>query len=402
MKVYLDNGATTAVDKEVLKAMIPYFTKEYGNASSLHYAGTDAQKALTDARKKFAEYINASAEEIIFTSGGTESDNLAIQGVIQSIKSKDEGKIHIITSTIEHPAVLNTCKIAESWGVEVTYVSVDNEGVIKLDELKSSIKPYTKLITIMHANNEIGTVQPIKEIGEIAREHKILFHTDAVQSLTKEKIDVKDINVDMISFSAHKIHGPKGVGALYVKKGTSIKPIVFGGSQEFKKRPGTENVSGIIGFVKALEVNTEEDIKRMSMLRDKLINGLLKISHSMLNGPKTKRLCNNANVGFEFIEGEGILMHLSERGICVSTGSACSSKSLEPSHVLAAIGLRHEVIHGALRFTLSKYTTEKEIDYTIKSVTAVVKKLRKFSPLKEGVVYTAMDEDDHCEVPPEE
>jgi cysteine desulfurase len=394
MKVYLDNSATTMTDKNVVKSMIPFFTKNYGNASSLHYAGNDAQKALSSARKKIAEYINANPDEIIFTSGGTESDNLALSGVVQSLRSSGEEKIHIITSNIEHPAVLNTCKALEGWGVEVTYIDVNEEGIINLEQLKSSIRPHTKLISIMHANNEIGTLQPIKEIGEIAKEHNILFHTDAVQTLTKVKIDVKEINVDLISFSAHKIHGPKGVGALYIKKKTPIKSITYGGSHEFRKRPGTENISGIVGFAVALDVNKQEDIEKMTKLRDRLIDGLEKIPKSKLNGSREKRLCNNVNVGFEFIEGEGILMHLSEKGICVSTGSACSSASLEPSHVLRAIKLRHEIIHGAIRFTLSKYTTEKEIDYTIKTVTGIVKKLRKFSALKEGKKYDIIEYED--------
>jgi cysteine desulfurase len=395
MKIYLDNGATTMTDKEVVKAMLPYFTKNYGNASSLHYVGSDAQKALSTARKKFAEYINALPEEIIFTSGGTESDNIALQGVVKYCKANDENQIHIITSNIEHPAILNTCKALESEGVEVTYLDVDEEGIINLDQLKASIKPYTKLISIMHANNEIGTIQPIKEIGEIAKEHKILFHTDAVQTLTKVKIDVQEFNADMISFSAHKIHGPKGVGALYVKKKTAVKAITYGGSHEYKKRPGTENISGIVGFVKALEISKHEDIEKMTKLRDRLIDGLIKIPKSKLNGSREHRLCNNVNVGFEFIEGEGILMHLSDKGICVSTGSACSSASLEPSHVLRAIKLRHEIIHGAIRFTLSKYTTEKEIDYTIKIVGKIVKKLRKFSALHEGKKYDVIEYEDH-------
>ncbi len=395
MKIYLDNGATTMTDKAVVKAMLPYFTKDYGNASSLHYAGSDAQKALSEARKKFAEYINALPEEIIFTSGGTESDNIALMGVVKYCKANDEKQIHIITSSIEHPAILNTCKILEGEGVEVTYLDVDEDGLIDLNQLKSSIKPYTKLISIMHANNEIGTIQPIKEIGEIAKEHKILFHSDAVQTLTKVKIDVQTINVDLISFSAHKIHGPKGVGVLYVKKRTPIKAITYGGSHEYKKRPGTENIPGIVGFVKALEISKHEDVEKMTRLRDKLIDGLTKIPKSKLNGSREHRLCNNANVGFEFIEGEGILMHLSDKGICVSTGSACSSNSLEPSHVLRAIKLRHEIIHGAIRFTLSKYTTEKEIDYTIKTVASIVKKLRKFSALHEGKKYDIIEYDDH-------
>jgi cysteine desulfurase len=397
MKTYLDNGATTKVDPKVLKAMIPYFKETYGNASSIHIMGLDAKKALEDARKIIASTINALPEEIIFTSGGTESDNLAIFGVINKYRIDNPGeKIHVITSQIEHPAVLNSCKALEKEGIEVSYISVDEEGTVKVDELKNSIKPYTRLITIMHANNEIGTIQPIEDIAKIVQEHNIIFHSDAVQSFTKVKIDVKAIGLDMMTFSAHKIHGPKGIGALYVKKGTSLKPIMYGGAHEFKKRPGTENVAGAIGFAAAAKMIKDSDIKKMTRLRNRLAKGLLKIPNSRLNGSKKNRLCNNANIGFEFIEGEGLMMHLSDKGICVSTGSACSSASLEPSHVLAAIGLRHEIIHGTLRFTLSKYTTAKEIDFTIESVKEIVAKLREFSPLREGVKYTIKgDEQDH-------
>ncbi|MGV8171119.1 MAG: cysteine desulfurase family protein [Candidatus Woesearchaeota archaeon] len=400
MKVYLDNGATTCMDKKVVKAMLPYFTQEYGNASSIHIMGLDAKKALESARKDIASIINALPEEIIFTSGGTESDNMAITGVINKFRDDNPGeKIHIITSQIEHPAVLNTCKTLEKYGIEISYIGVDEEGTIRIDELRNSIKPHTRLITIMHANNEIGTIQPIEEIAKIAQEHKILFHSDAVQSFTKLKIDVKALGIDMMTFSAHKIHGPKGIGALYVKKGTLLKPIMYGGAHEFKKRPGTENVAGAVGFATAAKLVKESDIKKMSRLRKRLVNGLLKISHSKLNGSKKNGLCNNANVGFEFIEGEGLMMHLSDKGICVSTGSACSSNSLEPSHVLAATGLKHEIIHGTLRFTLSKYTTTKEIDYTIESVKEIVEKLREFSPLREGVKYTIKgDEEDHHDI----
>jgi cysteine desulfurase len=396
LKAYLDNGATTKLDQKVLKAMIPYYKENYGNASSIHIAGLDAKKALETARKEIASIINALPEEIIFTSGGTESDNLAILGTINKFKEQNPGeKIHIITSQIEHPAVLNTCKALEKEGIEVSYISVDDEGTVKLDELKNSIKSYTKLITIMHANNEIGTIQPIEEIAKISQEHKILFHSDAVQSFTKVKIDVKALGIDLMTFSAHKIHGPKGIGALYIKKSTPLKPLMYGGAHEFKKRPGTENVAGAIGFATAAKLVKESDIKKMTRLRKRLIKGLLKIPNSKLNGSKKHGLCNNANVGFEFIEGEGLMMHLSDKGICVSTGSACSSNSLEPSHVLSAIGLRHEIVHGTLRFTLSRYTTVKEIDYTIHAVQEVVGKLREFSPLREGVKYTIIEGDDH-------
>ncbi|MGV8141759.1 MAG: cysteine desulfurase family protein [Candidatus Woesearchaeota archaeon] len=401
MKAYLDNGATTKVDPKVLKAMIPYFKEHYGNASSIHVMGLDAKKALEIARKDIASIINALPEEIIFTSGGTESDNLAIYGVLNKFRTDNPGeKAHIITSQIEHPAVLNTCKALEKDGVEVSYISVDEDGMIKIDELKNNIRPHTKLITIMHANNEVGTIQPIEEIARIAQEHKIIFHSDAVQSFTKIKIDVKALGIDLMTFSAHKIHGPKGIGALYVKKGTPLRPMMFGGAHEFKKRPGTENVAGAVGFAAAAKLVKDSDIKKMIRLKKRLVKGLLKIEHSKLNGSMKNGLCNNANVGFAFVEGEGLMMHLSDKGICVSTGSACSSNSLEPSHVLSAMGLRHEIIHGTIRFTLSKYTTVEEIDHTIQAVQEIVVKLREFSPLREGVKYTIIDdgEDHHHDI----
>ncbi len=407
MKIYLDNGSTTKTDKEVVKAMIPYMTKEYGNASSLHSLGQKAKEALEVSRKTIATYINAEPEEIIFTSGGTESDNIAIKGVVEYFKAVNKSneskeKIHIITSKIEHPAVLNVCKQLEKENVEVTYLDVDSEGIINLAQLSASIKPNTKLISIMHVNNEIGTIQPIEDIGKIAKEKNIVFHSDAVQSLTKLKLDAKSINVDLLSFSAHKIHGPKGIGALFIKKGTPLNVLYQGGSHEFKKRPGTENIPAIVGFAKAVEIAKDTDIEKISKLREYFIDELLKIPSTKLNGSREKRVCNNINVGFSFIEGEGLLMLLNEKGIFVSTGSACSSKSLEPSHVLSSLGLKHEIIHGSIRFTLSKYTTQKEIDYTIKQVKKAVKKLRKFSPLKEGVEYNAVDENynehDVCDV----
>lgn len=405
MKIYLDNGSTTKVDKDVVKAMIPYMTKEYGNASSLHSLGQKAKEALENSRKTIAKYINAEPEEIIFTSGGTESDNIAIKGVIEYFKGVNKSnnsneKIHIITSKIEHPAVLNVCKQLEKENVELTYLDVDSEGIINLAQLSASIKPNTKLISIMHVNNEIGTIQPVEEIGRIAKEKNIIFHTDAVQSLTKLKIDVKSFNVDLMSFSAHKIHGPKGIGVLFVKKGTPLNALYRGGSHEFKKRPGTENIPAIAGLAKAIEITKESEIEKITKLRDYFIDELLKIPSTKLNGSKEKRVCNNVNVGFAFIEGEGLLMILNEKGIAVSTGSACSSSSLEPSHVLSSLGLKHEIIHGSIRFTLSKYTTQKEIDYTIKQVKKAVKKLRKFSPLKEGVEYNVVDDKEHdvCDV----
>jgi cysteine desulfurase len=378
MKAYLDNGATTRTDPLVVEAMLPYFGEKYGNASSLHSFGREAKQALEEARATIAKKINGLPEEIIFTSGGTESDNLAIKGI--AFAHKDKGN-HIITSKIEHPAVLSTCASLEKDGFKVTYIDVDKEGFVKLENLEKAITPKTILITIMHANNEIGTVQPIDKIGEICKKHKIFFHTDAVQSFTKVPIDVKKINVDLISISGHKIHGPKGVGALFVKKGTKLKKLNEGGSHELKLRAGTENVSGIVGFSKAATLTDEKTLAHMAKLRDKMINELLKIPHTQLNGPREMRLCNNVNISFHYIEGESMLMTLDDKGIAVSTGSACSSQSLEPSHVLLAIGLTPVVAHGSIRFTLSKFTTEEEIDYTISAVKEAVNRFREFSPL---------------------
>lgn len=375
MNVYLDNGATTMVAKEVMVAMQPYFTIKYGNASSLHSFGQEAKEAIEKARKIIAKSINASPEEIIFTSGGTESDNLAIKGVAKANNGK-----HIITSSIEHPAVMKACKTLEEEDYKITYLKVDREGFINLKELENAITKDTILVSIMHANNEIGTIQDVKKIGEICNKHGVYFHTDAVQGYTKIPIDVKEMNIDLMSVSSHKIHGPKGVGALYVKKGTKIKRQNDGGEHEFGLRAGTENVTGIVGFGKAIEITKTDDMKR---LRDKLIKGVLEnIPDCFLNGPRNKRLCNNVNISFRYVEGESILMHLNEKGIAVSTGSACASHSLEPSHVLKAIGLKPEDAHGSIRFTLSRYTTENEIDYTIKCLKEIIKKLREISPFK--------------------
>ena len=374
----MDNAATTQVALEVAKAMQTYFTKVYGNASSLHTFGRDAKDALEHSREVIAKKINALPEEIIFTSGGTESDNLAIRGIAYNF-----GKGHIITSKIEHPAVLGMCNKLEKEGFKITYLNVDKEGFVDLEQLKRSITKDTILVSIMHANNEIGTIQDIEAIGRICKEKNIIFHTDAVQSFTKVPIDVKKVNVDLISMSSHKIHGPKGVGALFIRNDLKrkIKKQSFGGHQEFDLRAGTENIPGIVGFAKAVEISKEKDIKNMIKLRDKLINGLLEIKNTQLNGSKGRRLCNNVNISFNFIEGESILLQLDMKGIAVSTGSACSSQSLQPSHVLMAIGLKHEVAHGTIRFTLSRYNTEKEIDYTIKAVKKIVENLRKMSPL---------------------
>lgn len=373
--IYLDHAATTHVREEVLQAMKPFFDKKYGNASSLHSLGQEAKQALEDARKIIAKTINAEPEEMVFTSGGTESDNLAIKGVV-------EAGDHIITSAIEHPAVLETCRSLEK--CKVDYISVSKEGFVDIDELKQKITEKTKIVSIMHANNEIGTIQPIAEIGKICREKNILFHTDAVQTFGKVPIDIKRMNIDLLSASSHKTYGPKGVGFLYVRKGVKIKPILHGGGHEFKLRSGTENIAGIVGFAKAAELavkDMEKNKKHIESLRDRLINNILKIPNTRLNGSKENRLAGNVNVSFDFIEGEALVLLLNEKGIAASTGSACSTKTLKPSHVLLAIGLKPEQAHGSLRLTLGYENTEKEIDHVLEILPDVVKKLRKISPL---------------------
>lgn len=374
--IYLDNGATTKVAEEVASEISKYFTESYGNASSNHLFGELACEGLERARIKIAKALNAEPDEIIFTSGGTESDNLAIRGLAEA--NKDKGN-HIITSAIEHPAVLNTCRYLERNGFEVTYLPVDEYGFIDMDELRDAIRDTTILVTIMTANNEIGTIASITEIGEICRQKNVNFHTDSVQAFTKVPIDVKKQNIDLASLSAHKIHGPKGIGALFIKKGTKISPIQFGGSQEHKLRPGTENVAGIVGFAKAVEIAQidSDGIQRISELRDKLIEAILQIEGTRLNGHPTKRLCINANISFTGIEGERLLYELNKKGICASTGSACSAKSSKPSHVLTAIGIDNEQYPASIRFTLSRYTTEDEIDYAIETVREIVQKLRQ-------------------------
>lgn len=377
MKVYLDNGATTQVAKEVAKSMQMMLTKKFGNPNSLHSFGEEAKKEMEKAREIIAKKINAEPNEIIFTSGGTESDNLAIKGLAYEKK-----KGHIITSRIEHPAVLETCKELEKEGFKVTYLGVDKEGFIDLKKLGEAVTPETILVTVMHANNEIGTIQDLEKIGNLCKEKNICFHTDAVQSFTKVKIDVKRMNIDILSLSAHKIHGPKGIGALFVRKGIKLKPLFAGGGQERKLRSGTENTAGIVGFGKAVELIEEQDVENMERLRDMLIEGIEKnIPDVILNGPRGERLANNVNISFKYIEGESILYHLNDKGVAVSTGSACSSHSLEPSYVLISIGLKPEISHGSIRFTLSKYTTKEEIEYTIKIVKEVVENLRRISPL---------------------
>ena len=380
MKIYLDNAATTKTSPEVVEAMKPFFIEIYGNASSIHSFGESAKEALENAREKIAKIINADPDEIIFTSGGTESNNLAIKGVARALKSKGN---HIITSAVEHHAVLHACQALEKEGFAVTYVGVDKDGFVKLDDLKKAIRKETILATIMHANNEIGTIQQIDKIGKICKEKNVLFHSDIVQSFAKVQIDVKKINIDIASISAHKFHGPKGIGALYIRKGTKLQRLFDGGAQELGIRPGTENVAGAVGFAKAAELVAQKDIEKMAKLRDRLISELLKIPGTRLNGSRENRLCNNANISFEYIEGEALLLSLDDKGIAVSTGSACTSHKLEPSHVLLSLGLKPEQSHGSIRFSLSKYTTEEEIDYTIKAVNEVVEKLRAMSPFKQ-------------------
>ena len=385
--IYLDNSATTKTDEEVLKAMLPYFSENYGNPSSIYKIGRENKKAVEEAREKVAKVLNCEPNEIYFTAGGSESDNTAIRGIAYSYKNKGN---HIITSKIEHPAVLETCKQLEKEGFEVTYVGVDENGIIRLDELENSIKPTTTLITIMFANNEIGTIQPVKEIGEIAKKNNIAFHTDAVQAVGSERIDVKEMNIDSLSLSAHKFYGPKGVGALYVRKGIKFDKFINGGHQERNKRAGTENVPGIVGLGKAIELaydSLEEHNKKIKELRDYYVERVKeKIPYIKINGDMQKRLVGNSNISFRFIEGEGLLLNLDLKGICASSGSACTSGSLDPSHVLLAIGLPHEIAHGSLRVSIGKYNTKEEIDYTVESLVEIVGRLREMSPLWEKFI----------------
>ena len=385
--IYLDNAATTKVHPEVLATMLPFFTEDYGNPSAFYSFAGGASKAVTKARETIADFIGAKSEEIYFTAGGTESDNWAIKATADAYKNK--GK-HIITSAIEHHAVLHTCQWLEKQGFEVTYVGVDENGVIKLDELEAAIRPDTILITVMAANNEIGTIQPLKEIGAIAKKHGVLFHTDAVQAFAHVPLNVDEMNIDMLSASGHKIEGPKGVGILYIRKGVKILSFNHGGAQERRRRAGTHNVPGIVGMGKAVELaaaKMEEDAVAIAQLRDYLAERVLtEIPYSRLNGHKTDRLPNNANFCFRFIEGEGMLILLDQAGICGSSGSACTSGSLDPSHVLLAIGLPHEIAHGSLRLTLSRETTKEDIDYTVEELKRIIERLRSMSPLYEDFV----------------
>lgn len=380
--VYLDNAGTTKVCDKALQAMLPFFDEVYGNASSLHTAGQIAKEHLENSRNAIAKCLNANANEIYFTSGGSESDNWAITNACRI--GARRGKKHIISSAFEHHAVLHTLKEMERQGYSVTYLPVYNNGIVKIEDLKNAITEDTFLVTIMFANNEIGTIQPIKEIGKICKENGIIFHTDAVQAVGHIKIDVEDLNIDMLSLSAHKFHGPKGIGALYIKKTTPVYNLIFGGAQERNKRAGTENLAGVVGMATALEEacqEMEQTANRELELRDKLFKELSKIPHSKINGDLQSRLPNNFNMSFEGIEGEALLLLLDDKGICASSGSACTSGSLDPSHVLLSIGLIHEIAHGSLRLTLSKYTTEEEIDYVIKEVPKVVETLRNMSPI---------------------
>lgn len=383
-EIYLDNAATTKTDPKVVKAMVPYFITKYGNASSLHKLGTEAKNALEDSRKTIAKYINAKPEEIIFTSGGTESNNLTVKGLALEKKSG-----HIITTKIEHDCVMNACKWLETLGFKVTYLNVDGEGFINLKELEDSIQHNTILVSIIHANNEIGTIQNIEEIGKICKKHDISLHIDAAQSFTKVPIDVKKQNLSFVTLNAHKIHGPKGVGALYIRKGIKITPLSHGGGHELNLRSGTENISGIVGFAKAVKISSSSNVKQMKKLRNYLIKEIMeKIPNVKLNGPTgDKRLCNNINFSFQGIEGEAIGALLNANGIASSTGSACSSKSLEPSHVLLAIGLIPEQAHGSLRLTISKYTTKQELDFAINKLVSAVKRLRMMSPLMDKLKF---------------
>lgn len=380
--VYLDYSATTPVKEEVLKEMIPYFTEKFGNPSSLYDKGLEAKAAVDHAREQLAALINADPKEIYFTAGGTEADNWSLMGVADKLKDKGN---HIITTKIEHHAILHSCEFLEKHGYEVTYLGIDKNGRINLEELENAITDKTILISVMMVNNEIGTVQPIKEIGKIAKAHKIIFHTDAVQALGNVPIDVKDMGIDLMSMSSHKIYGPKGEGALFMRKGLRISNYIHGGAQENSKRAGTENLTGIVGFGKAAElarINFDKHVQHCSELRNYLVDRILKeIPDTQLNGTMEGRHPGNANITFKFIEGESILLLLNQFGISVSTGSACSSKSLEPSHVLVALGVPVEMIHGTVRFTVGDFTTKEDIDYVIEKLKIIVEKLRALSPI---------------------
>lgn len=382
MKVYLDNNATTKVDEKVLEAMLPYFGEVYGNPSSMHGFGQESNKAMEEARKTIADILGVEASELVFTASGTESDNMAIRGVARAYKRRGN---HIITSCIEHPAVRNTCKDLEKEGYEVTYLSVDENGLVDLEELKAAIKRETILITVMHANNEIGTIQPIEEIAKIANEKKIVFHTDAVQSAGKLKLKPKEMGIDLLTISGHKFYGPKGMGLLYIKQGTRLGKVITGGGQERKRRPGTSDVPGIVGMATALKAavaHQEEECKRLSELRDYFEEELLKkVPEIVINAKGAPRLPGTSSVTFKYLEGESILLSLNYKGIAVSSGSACSSDELQASHVLLGIGIPVEFAHGTIRFSLGKYNTKEEIDYVLAELPPIIERLRMISPL---------------------
>lgn len=385
--IYLDNAATTKTAPEVVEAMLPYFTEKFGNPSSVYSFAASNKEDITCQRERIAEVLGANANEIYFTAGGSESDNWALKATAEAYQDKGN---HIITTKIEHHAILHTGEYLEKRGFEVTYLDVDEDGKVKLEDLKAAIRPTTILISVMYANNEIGTIEPIKEIGEIAHEHGILFHTDAVQAFGQVPINVDECHIDMLSASGHKLNGPKGIGFLYIRKGVKIRSFVHGGSQERKRRAGTENVPGIIGLgtaVKRAADTMEDRAKKETQLRDYLIERVLaKIPYCKLNGHRTDRLPNNANFSFRFIEGESLLIMLDMKGICGSSGSACTSGSLDPSHVLLAIGLPHEIAHGSLRLTLNEEITKEEIDYVVESLKEIVSRLRSMSPLYEDFI----------------
>jgi cysteine desulfurase len=380
-RIYLDNNATTAVAPEVFETMRPYLVEEYGNASSIHWYGQQAKSAVERAREQVARLINARPSELVFTSGGTESDNAAIFGVVEAARSEPK---HVVSTAIEHHAVLNTCQALEKSGVKVTYVRVGSSGVVDPDDVRRALRPETVLISVMHANNELGTLQPLEEIGRIARERDICFHTDAVQSVGKVPVDVEKFGVDLLSLSAHKLHGPKGVGAMYIRKGTFLRPLLYGGHHERDRRPGTENTPGIVGLGKAAELalaRLEEEALRVGSLRDRLEQGILReVPLAAINGGSAQRLPNTSNVRFDYIEGEGFVISLDLRGIACSTGAACSSGSLEPSHVLSAIGRSPEEARSSIRFSLSRFNTAEEIDITLEILPKVVEQLRSLSP----------------------
>jgi len=380
--VYMDYSATTYVKPEVVEEMLPYFTEKFGNPSSFYGISRETKRAIDKAREQIAKALNCLPDEVYFTGGGSEADNWAIKGIAAAHKNKGN---HIITTKIEHHAVLHTCQYLEKNGFEVTYLDVDDEGFVRIEDLKNAITDKTILVSIMFANNEIGTIQPIKEIGEICREKKIFFHTDAVQAVGNIPVDVKDMYIDMLSLAGHKIYGPKGIGVLYIKKGIKIDNLIHGGAQEKNRRAGTENIASIVGLGRAVELatdNLEEHMEKLTVLRDKLMDGLLQIPYTKLNGPRgEKRLPSNVNVCFRFIEGESILLSLDFKGVCASSGSACTSGSLDPSHVLLAIGLPHEIAHGSLRLTMGDGSTEEDVDYVLEVVPPIIERLRNMSPL---------------------